>query len=80
MDQVFFEDFLFEIFIDEDTLGFYTTRILALFMSEFSALLQEGVDPLKLDSYMKDLGFPVGPVTLIDEVEQNILSFLNIRN
>ena len=37
-------------------------------MTEFAALLQAGADPLKLDSYMKDLGFPVGPVTLIDEV------------
>jgi len=48
--------------------GFYTTRILAPMLNEALLLLDEGVDITKVDEMMKEVGYPVGPYNLIDEV------------
>ncbi|WP_372370373.1 3-hydroxyacyl-CoA dehydrogenase NAD-binding domain-containing protein [Candidatus Uabimicrobium sp. HlEnr_7] len=48
--------------------GFYTTRILAPLMNEAICLLEEGAKIEDIDRNMKLFGYPVGPITLLDEV------------
>lgn len=48
--------------------GFYTSRILSLFLNEAIVLLGEGARIEDIDRALTGLGFPVGPIALIDEV------------
>lgn len=54
--------------IVNDAPGFYVNRILSPYMAEAALLLEEGVRMEDLDAAMTGWGFPVGPVTLYDEV------------
>lgn len=56
------------VIVVNDGPGFYTTRILAPFMNEAMLLLEEGAAIEQIDKAMKKLGFPVGPLVLMDEV------------
>jgi len=48
--------------------GFYTSRVLAPYMNEAVILLLEGASVEDIDGALTAFGFPVGPMTLLDEV------------
>jgi enoyl-CoA hydratase/long-chain 3-hydroxyacyl-CoA dehydrogenase len=56
------------VIIVKDVPGFYVNRCLGPYMAEGMALVLNGVDPVALDAALKSFGFPVGPVSLMDEV------------
>ena len=56
------------VIVVNDGPGFYTTRILAPLMNEAQLMLDEGGDILQIDREMNLFGYPVGPITLSDEV------------
>ncbi|CNF74292.1 multifunctional fatty acid oxidation complex subunit alpha [Yersinia bercovieri] len=51
-----------------DRAGFYVNRILAPYINEAARCLLEGEPIDSIDSALVDFGFPVGPITLLDEV------------
>jgi 3-hydroxyacyl-CoA dehydrogenase/enoyl-CoA hydratase/3-hydroxybutyryl-CoA epimerase len=56
------------VVVVNDGTGFYTTRVLAPYAGECMYLLAEGASVEAIDEAMVQWGFPVGPVTLSDEV------------
>ncbi|ELR64372.1 Enoyl-CoA hydratase [Photobacterium marinum] len=55
-----------------DKAGFYVNRILAPYMNEAASALLSGEPIEHLDNALLDFGFPVGPITLLDEVGVDI--------
>jgi 3-hydroxyacyl-CoA dehydrogenase/enoyl-CoA hydratase/3-hydroxybutyryl-CoA epimerase len=56
------------VIVAKDTPGFWINRILAPYMNEAGNLLLAGVAIEEIDRLMVQWGFPVGPITLLDEV------------
>lgn len=56
----------------KDCAGFYVNRILAPYMNEAAQVLMAGEPIEQLDTALLNYGFPVGPITLLDEVGVDI--------
>jgi 3-hydroxyacyl-CoA dehydrogenase/enoyl-CoA hydratase/3-hydroxybutyryl-CoA epimerase len=56
------------VIVVRDHPGFWVNRILTPYMNEAGYILAEGVPMELIDRVMTRFGFPVGPITLLDEV------------
>ena len=56
------------VIVVRDSPGFWVNRILAPYPNEVGHLLAEGASIEEIDTMAVRFGFPVGPVTLLDEV------------
>ncbi len=56
------------VIVVNDGPGFYTTRTIAALFDEAFHLLLEGHSPQEIDHALTKIGFPMGPLELIDQV------------
>jgi 3-hydroxyacyl-CoA dehydrogenase/enoyl-CoA hydratase/3-hydroxybutyryl-CoA epimerase len=56
------------VIVVRDAPGFWVNRLLAPYLNEAGRLLEEGVTVEAIDRAMTRFGFPVGPITLLDEI------------
>jgi 3-hydroxyacyl-CoA dehydrogenase/enoyl-CoA hydratase/3-hydroxybutyryl-CoA epimerase len=56
------------VIVVHDGPGFYVNRILTPYINEAGRLLDQGAAIDAIDNALLDFGFPVGPITLVDEV------------
>ncbi|MEM9695110.1 MAG: 3-hydroxyacyl-CoA dehydrogenase NAD-binding domain-containing protein, partial [Myxococcota bacterium] len=56
----------------KDALGFYTSRTIGTHLMEAAQMVAEGVEPVRVEALSKGLGYPVGSLTLLDEVSLSL--------
>ena len=64
------------VIVVNDGTGFYTSRILGPLMNEAAYILAEGIAVEDIDGAMRAWGWPVGPITLLDEVGIDIAAHI----
>jgi 3-hydroxyacyl-CoA dehydrogenase/enoyl-CoA hydratase/3-hydroxybutyryl-CoA epimerase len=50
--------------------GFFTTRVIGKTVTQGAIMLEDGVNPVLIESAARDNGSPVGPLSAIDEISQ----------
>lgn len=63
-----------KVIVVKDGAGFYVNRMLFPYANEISWMAMEGVPLDQLDKAMTKAGFPIGPISLLDEVGVDIAS------
>jgi 3-hydroxyacyl-CoA dehydrogenase/enoyl-CoA hydratase/3-hydroxybutyryl-CoA epimerase len=56
-----------------DSRGFFTSRVFSVFIDEGDRLLKDGVDPVIIENLARQIGMPVGPLAVQDEVMMDML-------
>ena len=56
-----------------DSLGFFTSRVVLKFVDEGIAMVSEGVSPALIENGGRMAGFPLGPLALADEVSLDLM-------
>jgi 3-hydroxyacyl-CoA dehydrogenase/enoyl-CoA hydratase/3-hydroxybutyryl-CoA epimerase len=62
------------VIVVNDGPGFFVNRILGPYINEAGILLDQGARIEAVDAAMVQFGFPVGPITLVDEVGLDVAS------
>ncbi|MDP9177724.1 MAG: fatty acid oxidation complex subunit alpha FadJ [Gemmatimonadota bacterium] len=62
------------VIVVNDGPGFFVNRILTPYINEAARLLDQGASIEVVDRALVDFGFPVGPITLVDEVGLDVAS------
>ncbi len=57
--------------------GFFVTRVLFFYLNAACRLWEEGVPAETLDAAMREWGWPMGPLRLIDEVGVDVTDFIH---
>lgn len=64
----------------QDGRGFYTSRVFGCFIDEALFMVSEGVNPVILENTAKRIGMPVGPLSVMDEVEIELMRKVGVTN
>lgn len=59
--------------IVNDSRGFFTSRVFSVFADEGDRLLKDGVNPVVIENLARQIGMPVGPLAVQDEVMMDML-------
>lgn len=70
-------DFVLQInktpIVVNDSRGFFTSRVFATYVDEGVSLLAEGNNPILIENAAMQVGMPVGPLAVLDEVSLSLL-------